>query len=424
MSDTIRWINHAGYELRAGATCIVHDPWLQGLAFSKGWALLSPTAAVSFDDVDYIWISHEHPDHFSPASLKEIAPHDRGRITVLYQQTRDGRVLEFCRKLGFQVQELPDRQRVPLRDGIAITCGRSGGDSWSFLETPEHTYFNANDCVTVPWRKVAGSLTRPVDVLLTQFSYANWVGNPGENSLMALAAVEKIEEMQNQIAALRPKMMVPFASYVWFCREDNFHLNEEANRIDRIFAQFRELLPTVILYPGDIWRVGEDFDSERSVERYLADWRSHGAPLALPDESRNLAEIDALSERQQAALKKKNTLWPLRALAYFGYLAPIGIYLWDLQIGIKYSMFGGVLASGIERGKCDLEISSDSFAAMLANGYGYATLLVNGRLRELTPGALRALGRHFAVAAQNERGNSFPGMLLQLDYLRPRFRAQ
>ena len=117
MTDEIRWINHAGYELRTNGVRIVHDPWTDGLAFADGWALVSPTAYTTedFSGVDYIWFSHEHPDHFSPALLRKIPEDARATITILYQKTRDHRVVDYCRKLGFAIQELEDG--IPLGIG-------------------------------------------------------------------------------------------------------------------------------------------------------------------------------------------------------------------------------------------------------------------------------------------------------------------
>jgi UDP-MurNAc hydroxylase len=419
MSDEILWINHAGYELRADGVRIVHDPWLEGLAFDNGWALVSETR-YRYDDfagVDYIWLSHEHPDHFVPHVLRKIPPAVRATITVLFQRRRDRRVVDFCRDLGFAVQELDDGRRVVLKNGVAVTCGVVDDDSWLFVETSRHSYFNANDCIAPDWAAVAERLPRPVDVLLTQFSYANWAGNPGDHTSMAAFANAKLAEMDQQIAAFRPKVLIPFASFVWFCRDENFHLNEGINHIDRIYDRFCLAITTVILYPGDIFRLGEPNDASRAVERYLRDWNAHQRPLAIAEPPVALPELKALSERQQDELHKRNALWLLRPLAWLGYLKPVAIYLRDLGVGIRYSMFGGIVEEGIARTDCDTEFGSGSFANMLRNGYGYGTLNVNGRLLDLKPGGYRRLSPHFAVARQNEQGFGFPAMLLRDDYV-------
>jgi len=302
---------------------------------------------------------------------------------------------------------------------VAVTSGAVlGRDSWLFVEAPDATFLNVNDCVGVDWAKVAAELTRPVDVLLTQFSFANWVGNPDEEDRIRSAAEEKYAEMRNQIRIFKPKTVIPFASYIWFCAPENFFMNRHANRIGDVARTLEQWqVDHAVLYPGDIFAPGTAHDSSEAIRRYEADRAAHVAPLAIDEAPVPLAELHALSESEQGRLKSANRLWMLAPLRWTGFVKPIALYLTDLGVGIRYSMLGGILAEGLPRASCDLACSSVSFAAMLKSGYGYATLLVNGRLEELTPGALGRLSRHFAIAARNEEGDSIPGVFLRRAYL-------
>jgi hypothetical protein len=178
MSDRIRWINHAGFELQTQGAKPVVDPWLDGLAFNKSWALISPTRyrPDDFADVDFIWFSHEHPDHFSPSTLRSIPAHIRSRITVLFQETRDGRVARFCRELRFSdVRELQNWEAVELAPGVSFALRKLDDDldSLCFIKTPEHSYLNINDCVmrdSEALHREVLSMTGRLDVLFTQFS--------------------------------------------------------------------------------------------------------------------------------------------------------------------------------------------------------------------------------------------------------------
>lgn len=419
MSDEIHWINHAGYELRSNGVRIVHDPWIQGLAFQDGWSLVSESRYDydQFFGVDYIWISHEHPDHFAPAVLRKIPADARSAITLLHRETRDKRIIEFCRKLGFRVQELPPGRRVLLKNGLSILCGCVADDSWSFVTTPNGSYFNANDCVGVDWSRVADTLDRPVEVLLAQFSYANWVGNPGDSANMRRSAERKLAQIDEQLAAFRPTTFIPFASYVWFCRPDNFHMNGLANRIDLVYERFKDRLRTVVLYPGDVYPLGDaSFDSETAVRRYISDWNGHAEPLPTNDPSHPVEKLQQLSQAHQHALHLKNLMWMLKPLLWVGFIQSRKLFLNDLGQGLEYSMFGGILKTGLQRTDCEVELTSASFANMLSNGYGYSTLYINGRFTELRPGMFGQLGRHFAVFSQNSVGYGFPRMLFKRDY--------
>ena len=425
MTDEIRWINHAGYELRTNGVRIVHDPWTDGLAFADGWALVSPTAYTTedFSGVDYIWFSHEHPDHFSPALLRKIPENVRATITILYQKTRDHRVVDYCRKLGFAIQELEDGILLGIGGGVKVTCGQVNGDSWLCTQTTEQTYFNANDVVGIDWHKVAASINVVIDVLLTQFSYASWVGNPGDTNRMAAAAQRKFVEIDNQIAAFKPKIFIPFASFIWFCRDENFHLNSEANHIDSIYGYYRNKIETIVLYPDDCYNIKGQHDSLMSIKRYSADWATHKTPIQISEPLVILEDIIALASGQQERLEKNNWMWLLTSFKFLQYFAPVNIYVADLKIGIRFSMFGGILQSNINRDHCGIEIGSVGFAAMLKNGYGYGTYGVNGRFLETKEGAWNRLSRHFAIPAQNEQGYYLPSLFFRPDYFGPKIRT-
>jgi UDP-MurNAc hydroxylase len=413
------WINHAGYELRIGGLRIVHDPWLAGLAFGDGWALVSPTrfGGDDFVGVDYIWFSHEHPDHFSPASLKQIPERARPSITVLFQETKDRRVIEFCKKMGFKTQELPDRQPVALNAAVTVTCGKViGRDSWLHVAGPDVSIFNANDCVPGGWHDIA-RLFAPPDLLLVQFSYANWTGNPGDDHKMKLAADAKLREMQAQISAFKPKTLIPFASFVWFCRDDNFHLNKHVNKIDRVEQRFKNEVDVVVLYPGERYTVGDAHDNGPAVNQYLNDWAAIVKPMDHVEKVIPLTELLELSSKEQKRLKNHNMMGLLKPLKWAGFVQPTTVFLRDLNQGISYSMFGGVLQSGLQRSQCEIECTSNSFAAMLRNGFGYGTLAVNGRYVELRDGGAVRLSRHFAIAARNEEGEFVPGVFLKGEYV-------
>lgn len=415
--DSIRWINHAGYELRTQGIRIVVDPWIEGLAFAQSWALLSETkySYSDFNGVDYIWFSHEHPDHFSPGNLRKIPEAARKHITVLFQKTRDGRVAAYCRKLGFTVREIHSNEVVELTNGVHFRLGQcSGLDSWSFVETPDYTYLNMNDCIGPSsfHSDLAQKLPRKIDVLFTQFSYANWVANPGDSIAMAKSAAEKRRQMHEQIAAYKPKILIPFASYVWFCREENFHQNAGMNRVDDIHREFSEIVPEcVVLYPEDIYITGEKHDSSSATDHYRRDFDARSTPLKIDEESYGKQDLERMSAEQRRAMRDCNGLWSLRLLAFAGVIKPVTIHLADLQCSLEFSITGGILWKNIPRELCDIVTSSVMFAVLLQQGYGYGTLDISARMIVQNSGAQIRLSRNFVAPRYNEIGYSFPSVL-------------
>ena len=69
MTNFIKFINHASVVISNKNRSILTDPWYHGTAFDDGWSLLYENEKEKIKSllkkIDYIWISHEHPDHFS-----------------------------------------------------------------------------------------------------------------------------------------------------------------------------------------------------------------------------------------------------------------------------------------------------------------------------------------------------------------------
>ena len=76
MKTSIKFINHASVIISDNNTSVLSDPWYDGDAFHKGWNLLHETKNHEIEEflneVTHIWISHEHPDHFSISFFKKF----------------------------------------------------------------------------------------------------------------------------------------------------------------------------------------------------------------------------------------------------------------------------------------------------------------------------------------------------------------
>jgi len=71
----IKFLNHACLIVKSEALTFATDPWLMGSAFSNGWWLSERTPVNAFEEIngcDFIYISHNHPDHLHLQSLRNI----------------------------------------------------------------------------------------------------------------------------------------------------------------------------------------------------------------------------------------------------------------------------------------------------------------------------------------------------------------
>ena len=97
----IRFINHACLLIEMGNITFATDPWISGSAFCNGWWLARPSPYDAFDvlnECDFIYISHNHPDHLHPESLQKV----RKDIPILTANFLSGSVKEYLHKLGFK----------------------------------------------------------------------------------------------------------------------------------------------------------------------------------------------------------------------------------------------------------------------------------------------------------------------------------
>ncbi len=406
------WLNHAGFIFEEDDVRLACDPWLTGAAFNRGWRLISASRfdPGDFRAVTHIWFSHQHPDHFSPADLRAIEPEVRAEITVLYHETIDKKIVRFCKALGFkEAVELRNDRWHQLTPRVRVLCnGWSDRDSWLAVETPEHTVLNLNDCVVdtpALAEQIAARVPRP-DVLLTQFSFANWAGNPQDVAFRRAHALEKLDRIRLQCEALSPRYVVPFASFVYFCHEENFYHNAEMNRAGDV-ARFVEnelgRIP-VLMYPGDRWPIGEAHDWRVAARRYDRDFERCIAEG--PCERRKPVDPAALERAANEFLrriKKRNPLLP------FLPRMSATIELFDDGRRMHVSLEG--LRTTTQ--EPDIRMSADSLLFALRAPWGSNALAVNGRYTETHPGSARRFFNLFRAADLNDHGKGFDGAWLR-----------
>jgi UDP-MurNAc hydroxylase len=87
---------------------ILTDPWLVDGEYYGSWFHYPPYDfdPKTFDDIDFIYISHIHPDHFSRATLSQL----NKDIPVLIHNYDIKFLKRNIESLGFSVREFPNNQ--------------------------------------------------------------------------------------------------------------------------------------------------------------------------------------------------------------------------------------------------------------------------------------------------------------------------
>ena len=406
----IKWINHAGFLLESGNIKLVSDPWIEGTAFDNGWKLLSPTLFDynDFENVTHIWFSHEHPDHFSPANIKKIPLQFRAKITVIYQTTDDKKVVEFCRKVEFkEVIELPPSKWFALdTDFKVMNQNDRDGDSWLAIDTEGVSILNLNDVVSYQSDLELNRLKNQIgkiDILLTQFSYANWVGNQADTDYRKQCAKEKYIAAENQIRIFKPRYVIPFASFVWFCHEENYYMNHEANKIGDFHQWLKgQDVSSIVLYPNDVWTVGEPFDPEKAIQMYNQNYIDvENKTDLIHAESVDIETLKELAAKYIQRISSKNSLIIKQKLKKRAL-----IYLTNWQKAFQLTL-GGMREINKNIEDCDISLSSAALAYCFKFEWGGATLTVNGRFEKPKNGNFGHIENYFYIANLNNMGKSY-----------------
>lgn len=410
----IKWVNHASFVAEFEDVKLICDPWLEGTAFNDGWALLSPTRFdyEDFKDITHIWFSHEHPDHFAPNILKTIPAEYRKKITVLYHETIDKKVIKFCRGLGFKetIELYPDTY-LKLGKNLSVLCEKIGNDadSWLYVRTPDFNILNLNDCYFK--QEKHPSLIKHkignVDLLLCQFSYANWCGNKDATQERREAAREKIDEMLMQIRIFQPRFIVPFASFVWFCNQDNHFMNDEVNRIQDVYDQLKTIrrIEPLVLYPGFEWDVSQKYGrSGEAIDLYRKDYEHVvDSTKLLASSSLSLGDLKAAaSDYRERSLARNDKAKMLS-------LPPFSCYLTDLGTSVEFSFAKGLVEADCSPERVDVSLGSQVLHYCFRFDWGFGTLEVSGRFEKPLKGNYNNVAQYLWVSELMNIGKGVPG---------------
>ena len=395
MKTSIEFINHASVIIKGENISLLSDPWFQGDAFHKGWNLLNETTDEEsiniINKITHIWISHEHPDHFSAGFFKKFAKLiNEKKIKILFQKTKDKRIIKFIESLSIEYIELNHNINLKLDQNYSVKCIKNGFyDSALLVINEGEKILNLNDCdinfSDKDKAKATYRLIGNVDVLLTQFSYAAWKGGKVNKNWRVQAAIEKLDAIDFQISIFKPKILIPFASYIYFSNKENFYLNDSINTPIDVLNRFKNSKCNIlIMQPRDI--VG-GHKQKFSNEIALKFWSQHY--LNISRKKINIYQvIDYLELRESffnycKRIEEKNNLLfisIIRIISPIPIFDPVVICITDLNIIINIDYVTKQMKKTNEAPMIHLQ--SESLNFLFNNTFGYDTLTVNGCFEE------------------------------------------
>lgn len=298
----ITYLGHACILVRSGATSLLMDPWLEDPAYCNAWYHYPPLALrlANLGPVDYVWCSHDHPDHFDRPTLRQL-PRDQRCLVARFTS---GELERKWRAEGFHnLQVLPFGEEVRLGPDLSVVLHRSDlvwEDSAIVVRGGGTTVFNMNDC------KLGDDLLRRVgerhrpDLVFVPFSGAIHYPTCYEYTREQRAKIcagrraRHLQGFVDRVRLLGAPRAVPFGGNFCLLAEDQLWMNEpEQNNLntpDEAVALLRTQAPEVQgvqMNPGDRWTLRGGLVRARPA----------------PDFTRKMEQIRALASAEQPRLR-------------------------------------------------------------------------------------------------------------------------
>tara|TARA_B100000131_G_scaffold249469_1_gene242756 strand:+ start:909 stop:2120 length:1212 start_codon:yes stop_codon:yes gene_type:complete len=297
---SLKFINHACIAFENEEELILTDPWFSGKVFNNSWNLLEET---SLDDLNLhklstIFYSHEHPDHLSWKTLKDIRERVDQDIMIVFKERENKNIMKQCQKLGYDFAEIVPNQETQLRDNFTVGLFPYGTDSALVYRVDGKVILNQNDC-HLQQQNIYDikSIYSHIDVWFMQFGLAGYYANNGDSYGLQNARNEHLQMIEKYYRAFNPDIFVPFASFVYFCKEYNSFLNEVQVTPDDVLKTFPSSnYSTQIMYRGDsvLYK-----DWEKRNIKNVEKWNSIFENNQIIDELKQCSEDNILESAEQ-----------------------------------------------------------------------------------------------------------------------------
>lgn len=231
----VKFLGQACTLIETKNTRILVDPWIVGPCNVNSWYPLRKEVATKKDiptDIDYIYISHEHQDHFQEETLREL---DKN-IQVYICKFPTNRFLNAVLDMGFKnVKMLESWKPEKINEQLEITAIKNPDlmfeDSALLIKSSEGTVFCQTDCKMDFESLKRVSETKP-DIGFFMYSPANWypiVYRYPEDKKTALCKkrkTNKINGFVNYVNVVRPKYAIPYAGGILLPHKSQLKFND------------------------------------------------------------------------------------------------------------------------------------------------------------------------------------------------------
>jgi UDP-MurNAc hydroxylase len=235
----ITTVGHAGLHIETRQGRILCDPWVNP-AFFASWFPFPDNSRLDwrrYGDVEYLYISHLHRDHFDPKNLTDNVSLD---ATILLPDYPTDDLHQELFDLGFRkFLLLPNSRRVTIHGLslmiVALTAPNDGpvGDSALVIDDGTACILNQNDAKLTDFGPLQNFA--PFDAHFLQFSGANWwpwvytLPEKAKHSFGARKRANGLARALRFVETVNARHVVPFAGPACFLDEELIGYNDFDN---------------------------------------------------------------------------------------------------------------------------------------------------------------------------------------------------
>lgn len=217
-----------------GGPVLATDPWMsEDRAYFGSWVLsrqITPEIARDIERSRYLWLSHGHPDHINPDSIKRFVG-----CQVLLADHVSKRIHIDLERMGFRCISLPDGQWVQLSQNIRIlTYALASQDSALLVEVNGRLFVNLNDSWPLSYesavRTIASRYAHSYLLMLGGYGDADMINYYTEDGQFVPPAARwkpaPGEGYSYYAKRLGLNTVIPFSSFHKYVRTDSVWANE------------------------------------------------------------------------------------------------------------------------------------------------------------------------------------------------------
>lgn len=376
----VKLINHACISIQTKKNFILFDPWFSGKIFNDSWSLLfeNKIEDINIDQLTHIFVSHEHPDHLHFPTLKSISEIKKG-IKLIFPYRKDLTVKKILEDYGYKVKYIIQNSEIHEVDQdlkIRYFSNKNEGDHTISIEYYDKVLLNQNDHYTdTNSIKLINTIYKKIDVLFTQFSLAGYYGNQDDP-----ASIKKnghdwhLNRLSEYNKIFNPQLIIPFASFVYFCKKSNRYLNDFVVKPEEVYNLLGDKCKFVL--PGK--NVFENQSKEEVVDYFQNLFDLTGKEFS----EINIIKFEELIKSISSGLKKITLLslvkkLKLRSIILTYFFNPVIIQLSDSKKCIKISFFNNKVSETFNK-KIDFSIPSEELDYMMKFPWGADTANITG----------------------------------------------